>query len=196
MLPISRNCPVAALAMTAAAASACGSSDFLLNDVFPPYQVRSTVPDVLQARLASNPACSRISDAISNVTSVLHRHSLPLPADSVGDRSTCLSRTIDTPNGENNGPRHRATHHATRGVSGRETFHRYRPDAFARLPKIVGHRHSGSPIVRGSGYGVSHAWGHLRDPSAFIAGRNLSYMPFWAGMLTGRQYSDPQGNRI
>ena len=56
ILPISRNSPVAALVMTAAAASPFGSSDFFRNDVSPPYHGRPTVPDVLRARLASNPA--------------------------------------------------------------------------------------------------------------------------------------------
>ena len=49
MLLISRNSPVAAFAMSAAAASACGSSDVFLKDGVPPRDSRST----LSANLAS-----------------------------------------------------------------------------------------------------------------------------------------------
>ena len=55
MLLISRNSPVAALAISAAAASLCGSSDVFLKYAFPPYDARSILPDALQPRLASNP---------------------------------------------------------------------------------------------------------------------------------------------
>ena len=43
-------------------------------------------------------------------------------------------------------------------------------------------------IARGSGYGVRHIWGLPWDPSAFTAGWNLCYMPFWLGMLTEDQH--------
>ena len=49
-------------------------------------------------------------------------------------------------------------------------------------------KYTGRPIVRRSGYGVRHVWGHPWDPRAFTAGWNLCYMPFWAGMLTERQH--------
>lgn len=52
-------------------------------------------------------------------------------------------------------------------------------------------KYSGRAIVRGSGYGVRHIWGHPWDPSAFTAGWNLAYMPFWAGMLTEDQHPHP-----
>ena len=52
--------------------------------------------------------------------------------------------------------------------------------------------YSGSPLQRGSGYGVRHVWGHPWDPEAFTAGWNLCYMPFWAGMLTERQHPHPK----
>ena len=52
-------------------------------------------------------------------------------------------------------------------------------------------RYSGTPVMRASGYGVRHIWGHPWDPGAFTAGWNLCYMPFWAGMLTERQHPHP-----
>lgn len=55
--------------------------------------------------------------------------------------------------------------------------------------------YSGRPIQRSSGYGVRHIWGHPWDPTAFTAGWNLCYMPFWAGMLTERQHPHPELER-
>ena len=52
--------------------------------------------------------------------------------------------------------------------------------------------YTGRPIVRASGYGVRHVWGHPWDPDAFTAGWNLCYMPFWAGMLTEGQHPHPE----
>ena len=49
-------------------------------------------------------------------------------------------------------------------------------------------KYSGRPIVRGSGYGLRHIWGHPWDPNSFTAGWNFCYMPFWAGMLTEKQH--------
>ena len=43
-------------------------------------------------------------------------------------------------------------------------------------------------LIRKSGYGVRHIWGHPWDPDAFTAGWNLCYMPFWVGMLTEDQH--------
>lgn len=52
-------------------------------------------------------------------------------------------------------------------------------------------RYTGT-ILRKSGYGVRHIWGHPWDPDAYTAGWNLCYMPFWAGMLTEKQHPVPQ----
>ncbi|HKO58509.1 MAG TPA: hypothetical protein VJ276_21770 [Thermoanaerobaculia bacterium] len=52
-------------------------------------------------------------------------------------------------------------------------------------------KYTGRPIARGSGYGVRHIWGQPWDPSAFTAGWNLCYMPFWLGMLTEDQHPHP-----
>ena len=49
-------------------------------------------------------------------------------------------------------------------------------------------RYTGQRVVRKSGYGVRHIWGHPWDPNAFTAGWNLCYMPFWVGMLTEDQH--------
>ena len=49
-------------------------------------------------------------------------------------------------------------------------------------------KYTGRPVVRKSGYGVRHIWGNPWDPSAFTAGWNLCYMPFWIGMLTEDQH--------
>lgn len=49
-------------------------------------------------------------------------------------------------------------------------------------------RYTGCPMMRRSGYGLRHIWGHPWDPDAFTAGWNLCYMPFWAGMLTEDQH--------
>ena len=49
-------------------------------------------------------------------------------------------------------------------------------------------KYTGRPINRGSGYSVRHIWGNPWDPTAFTAGWNLRYMPFWAGMLTEDQH--------
>jgi len=38
---------------------------------------------------------------------------------------------------------------------------------------------------------VRHIWGHPWDPNAYTAGWNLSYMPFWVGMLTEEQHPHP-----
>ena len=48
--------------------------------------------------------------------------------------------------------------------------------------------YTGQRVVRKSGYGVRHIWGHPWDPNAFTAGWNLCYMPFWIGMLTEDQH--------
>ena len=48
--------------------------------------------------------------------------------------------------------------------------------------------YTGRPVVRRSGYGVRHIWGHPWDPDAYTAGWNLCYMPFWVGMLTEDQH--------
>lgn len=53
-------------------------------------------------------------------------------------------------------------------------------------------KYSGRPIKRGSGYGVRHIWGNPWNPAAFTAGWNLTYMPFWAGMLTEDQHPHPE----
>ena len=53
-------------------------------------------------------------------------------------------------------------------------------------------KYSGRPIVRGSGYGLRHIWGHPWDPNSFTAGWNFCYMPFWAGMLTEKQHPLPE----
>ncbi len=47
---------------------------------------------------------------------------------------------------------------------------------------------TGHPLAKRTGYSVRHIWGHPWDPSAFTAGWNLCYMPFWAGMLTEEQH--------
>ena len=52
--------------------------------------------------------------------------------------------------------------------------------------------YTGCPMVRGSGYGLRHIWGHPWDPDAFTAGWNLCYTPFWAGMLTEDQHPLPK----
>lgn len=52
-------------------------------------------------------------------------------------------------------------------------------------------KYSGRAIERSTGYGVRHIWGHPWNPSAFTAGWNLAYMPFWAGMLTEDQHPHP-----
>lgn len=44
------------------------------------------------------------------------------------------------------------------------------------------------PRLTGSGYSISHIWGHPWDPMAFTAGWNLAYMPNWARMLTEDQH--------
>lgn len=49
-------------------------------------------------------------------------------------------------------------------------------------------RYTGQRVVRKSGYGVRHIWGHPWDPISFTAGWNLCYMPFWIGMLTEDQH--------
>lgn len=49
-------------------------------------------------------------------------------------------------------------------------------------------KYTGQAVVRRSGYGVRHIWGHPWDPNAFTAGWNLCYMPFWIGMLTEDQH--------
>ena len=49
-------------------------------------------------------------------------------------------------------------------------------------------KYTGQRVVRRSGYGVRHIWGHPWDPNAFTAGWNLCYMPFWIGMLTEDQH--------
>ena len=51
--------------------------------------------------------------------------------------------------------------------------------------------YTGCPILRRSGYGMRHIWGHPWNPDAFTAGWNLCYMPFWAGMLTEEQHPLP-----
>ena len=56
-------------------------------------------------------------------------------------------------------------------------------------------RYTGRRLMRGSGYGVRHIWGNTHDPTAFTAGWNLCYMPFWAGMLTEDQHPHPQLQR-
>lgn len=56
-------------------------------------------------------------------------------------------------------------------------------------------KYSGYPIERRSGYGVRHIWGNPWDPTAFTAGWNLAYMPFWAGMLTEDQHPHPEIQR-
>lgn len=56
-------------------------------------------------------------------------------------------------------------------------------------------KYSGRPIARSSGYGVRHIWGNPWDPTAFTAGWNLAYMPFWAGMLTEDQHPHPEIQR-
>ncbi|OGR10051.1 MAG: hypothetical protein A2341_05420 [Deltaproteobacteria bacterium RIFOXYB12_FULL_58_9] len=35
---------------------------------------------------------------------------------------------------------------------------------------------------------MRHIWGNPWDPQAFTAGWNLTYMPYWAGMLTEEQH--------
>lgn len=57
--------------------------------------------------------------------------------------------------------------------------------------QIAWERYTGHKIVRGSGYGIRHIWGHPWDPDLFTAGWNLCYMPFWAGMLTESQHPYP-----
>ena len=52
-------------------------------------------------------------------------------------------------------------------------------------------RYTGHRLIRKSGYGVRHIWGNTHNPSAFTAGWNLCYMPFWAGMLTEEQHPPP-----
>lgn len=49
-------------------------------------------------------------------------------------------------------------------------------------------KYTGQRVVRRSGYGIRHIWGHPWDPNAFTAGWNLCYMPFWIGMLTEDQH--------
>ena len=46
----------------------------------------------------------------------------------------------------------------------------------------------GREIMRKSGYGLRHIWGHPWNPDAFTAGWNFCYMPFWVGMLTENQH--------
>ena len=53
-------------------------------------------------------------------------------------------------------------------------------------------RYTGHRLIRKSGYGVRHIWGNTHNPSAFTAGWNLCYMPFWAGMLTEEQHPHPR----
>ena len=49
-------------------------------------------------------------------------------------------------------------------------------------------KYTGHALLRKSGYGLRHIWGHPWNPDAFTAGWNLCYMPFWAGMLTEKQH--------
>ena len=59
--------------------------------------------------------------------------------------------------------------------------------AQAAWKQYTGHR-----LMRGSGYGLRHIWGHPWDPDMFTAGWNFCYMPFWAGMLTENQHPHPE----
>ena len=49
-------------------------------------------------------------------------------------------------------------------------------------------KYTGRKLARGSGYGVRHIWGNTHNPTAFTAGWNICYMPYWAGMLTEDQH--------
>ncbi len=62
--------------------------------------------------------------------------------------------------------------------------------------QIAWAKYTGTPIARGSGYGVRHIWGCPWDPFAFTAGWNLCYMPFWLGMLTEDQHPHPKLVRV
>ena len=55
-------------------------------------------------------------------------------------------------------------------------------------PQQAWGQYTGRSVIRKSGYGVRHIWGHPWDPNAFTAGWNLCYMPFWIGMLTEDQH--------
>ena len=58
--------------------------------------------------------------------------------------------------------------------------------------QIAWERYTGHRLIRKSGYGVRHIWGNTHNPSAFTAGWNLCYMPFWAGMLIEEQHPHPR----
>ena len=53
-------------------------------------------------------------------------------------------------------------------------------------------KYTGRKLARGSGYGVRHIWGNTHNPTAFTAGWNICYMPYWAGMLTEDQHPHPE----